>query len=92
MAEAVGSYWTRSGDFQVDLVGAGREPVARQVHFVGSVKWRDNRPFSQADLAELLVHRSAVPGARESTPLVAVSRDHAQVAVSAMTRIGMCCA
>jgi hypothetical protein len=79
MAEAVGSYWTRSGDFQVDLVGAGREPVARQIHFVGSVKWRDNRPFSQADLAELLVHRSAVPGATETTPLVAVSRDHAQV-------------
>lgn len=75
MAEVVGSYWTRSEDVQIDLVGADREPVAREIHFVGSIKWRDNRPFSHADLAELGVQRSALPGASDSTPLVAVSRE-----------------
>ncbi|MCL2581741.1 MAG: AAA family ATPase [Streptosporangiales bacterium] len=79
MAEVVGSYWTRAEDVQIDLVGADREPVAREIHFVGSIKWRDNRPFSQADLAELHVQRSQLPGASASTPLVAVSRAAAQL-------------
>jgi hypothetical protein len=73
MAEVIGSYWTRSEDLQIGLVGADREPIAKQIHFVGSVKWRDNRPFDQADLAELYVQRSALPGATDATPLVAVS-------------------
>lgn len=72
-AEVVGTYWTRSGDLQIDLVGADREPIAKEIRFVGSVKWRDNRPFDQTDLAELYVQRSALPGATEATPLVAVS-------------------
>jgi hypothetical protein len=75
VAEVVGSYWTRSDDLQIDLVGADREPVARRIHFVGSIKWRDNRPFTQADLAELYGQRSALPGASNATPLVAVSRE-----------------
>lgn len=79
MAEAVGSYWTRSEDLQIDLVGADREPVAREIRFVGSVKWRDNRPFGQRDLAELYVQRSALPGTTDSTALIAVSPDGATV-------------
>lgn len=75
IAEVVGSYWTRGEDLQIDLVGADREPVAKQIHFVGSIKWRDNRPFSQADLAGLYRQRSALPGASETTPLIAVSRE-----------------
>ena len=71
-AEVVGSYWTRSEDLQIDLAGADREPIARQIRFVGSVKWRVNRPFGQADLC---VHRSRLPGATNVPPLVAVSRD-----------------
>jgi AAA+ ATPase superfamily predicted ATPase len=78
-AEVVGSYWTRAEDLQIDLVGADREPVAREIRFVGSVKWRDNRPFGQADQAELYVQRSMLPGATDTTPLVAVSRDAARV-------------
>lgn len=72
-AEVVGSYWTRSEDLQIDLVGADREPIAKQIRFVGSVKWRDNRPFDQTDLAELYIQRSVLPGATDTTPLVAVS-------------------
>jgi uncharacterized protein len=74
-AEVIGSYWTRAEDLQIDLVGADREPVAKQIRFVGSVKWRDNRPFDQADLAELYMQRSVLPGATDATPLIAVSRD-----------------
>lgn len=77
LAEVVGSYWTRSEDVQIDLVGADREPVAREICFVGSIKWRDNRPFNHTDLAELHAQRSLLPGASASTPLVAVSREAA---------------
>ena len=70
----VGSYWTRSNTPQIDLVGADREPVAKRISFVGSVKWRENQPFDGHDLADLIVHRSQMPGADDATPLVAVSR------------------
>ncbi|MGW2817269.1 DUF234 domain-containing protein [Streptomyces sp. NPDC001415] len=36
--EAIGGWWNRENSPEIDFVGADREPVARQVHFVGSVK------------------------------------------------------
>ena len=73
----IGGYWTRTNDPEIDLVGADREPIAQRISFVGSVKWRDSHPFDDHDLAELAVHRSRMPGADESTPMVAVSRSQA---------------
>jgi hypothetical protein len=32
---AVGGYWTRTNDPEIDLVGADREPVAHRITFVG---------------------------------------------------------
>ena len=72
--QAIGGYWTRTNDPEIDLVGADREPVAQRISFVGSIKWRENRPFDERDLAELIAHRSRMPGADESTPLLAVAR------------------
>ncbi|GGL89414.1 MULTISPECIES: ATP-binding protein [Micromonospora] len=72
--EVIGGYWTRTNDPEIDLVGADREPVARRVSFVGSVKWLENRPFDAHDLGRLLLHRSLLPGADEDTEPVAVSR------------------
>ncbi|MPZ19738.1 MAG: ATPase [Luteitalea sp.] len=69
----VGSYWTRTGNEEVDLVGVDRWPGARSVVFVGSIKWRDQKPFNRYDLAALAGQRSRVPGASE-TALVVVSR------------------
>lgn len=71
---AIGGYWTRTNDPEVDLVGADREPVAKRITFVGSIKWQENRPFDNHDLARLILHRSRIPGADESTALLAVSR------------------
>jgi AAA+ ATPase superfamily predicted ATPase len=71
---AVGGFWTRTNDPEVDIVGADREPIAKRITCVGSIKWLERRPFDHHDLAQLLVHRSRLPGADESTPLVAVSR------------------
>jgi AAA+ ATPase superfamily predicted ATPase len=82
---AVGGYWTRTNDPEIDLVGADRSGVAGRVTFVGSVKWLENRPFDHRDLARLHHHRGQLPGATDHTPLVAVSR--AGCAVDGVTAI-----
>ncbi|MER6943434.1 DUF234 domain-containing protein [Nonomuraea sp. NPDC000554] len=76
---AIGGYWTRTNDPEIDLVGADREPIAKKITMLGSIKWLENRPFDHHDLSELIVHRSKMPGADTSTPLCAVSRSGCDV-------------
>lgn len=71
---AVGGWWNRQNNPEVDLVGADREPVASEVHFAGSVKWLNTQPFGRRDYDALARDVPAVPGAGADTPLVAVSR------------------
>ncbi|WP_149830855.1 ATP-binding protein [Streptomyces tailanensis] len=71
-APAVGGYWTRSNDVEIDLVGADRHPVAKQLLFLGSVKWLENSPFDSHDMVALQKHRAAITD--QPVPLVAVSR------------------
>lgn len=70
----VGAYWTRTNDPEIDIVLADRAPVAKAITGVGSIKWLENRPFDNHDLSRLVVHRSQLPGASDSTPLLVVSR------------------
>jgi len=70
----VGSYWTRSNSPEIDIVVADKAPIAEQIHAVGSIKWREDGPFNDADLGELLHQRGHLPGASATTPLVVVSR------------------
>jgi AAA+ ATPase superfamily predicted ATPase len=71
---AIGGYWTRTNDPEIDLVGADREPIAKKLTVVGSIKWLEHKPFDAKDLSRLIVHRSQLPGADEETPLLAVAR------------------
>lgn len=75
--EAIGAWWNRQNNPEVDLIGADRSPTARQTHFVGSIKWLDDQPFDHRDHANLSRALMAVPGATPDTPLIAVSRDGA---------------
>jgi hypothetical protein len=72
--DAMGGYWTRTNDPEIDLVGADRAPIAKKVTMAGSIKWLENKPFDGRDLARLVIHRSQLPGAGDTTPLLAVSR------------------
>jgi hypothetical protein len=72
--DAIGGWWNRQNNPEVDLVGADRGPVANAVHFVGSIKWLDSQPFGARDHHVLTRDLLAVPGAEPDTPLVAVSR------------------
>ncbi|WP_407676793.1 ATP-binding protein [Phytohabitans aurantiacus] len=71
-AQVVGAYWNRSSTIEIDIVGADREPVAKEVYFLGSIKWLERSPFDSHDLAALQKHRAALTD--EPVPLVAVSR------------------
>lgn len=71
-APVVGSYWTRSNSVEIDVVGADREPLARELLFLGSVKWLENAAFDDHDLLALQRHRAAVTD--DAVPLVAISR------------------
>jgi AAA+ ATPase superfamily predicted ATPase len=73
-AEALGGWWNRQNNPEIDLVGADREPVARRVHFLGSVKWLESQPFGRREYDSLVRAMLAVPGAEPTTALVAVSR------------------
>jgi hypothetical protein len=74
-ATAVGGWWNRAFDPEIDLIGADDAPVARTIYYAGSVKWLD-RQFDEHDLAALRRGSTAVPGFEPGqTALVAVSRE-----------------
>ena len=68
----IGSYWTRSNSVEIDVVGADREPVAKQLLFVGSIKWLERSAFDSHDLVALQRHRAAITD--QPIPLLAISR------------------
>ncbi len=70
----VGAYWTRTNDPEIDIVVADRAPVADRIEAVGSIKWLENKPFDDQDLAALITHRAQLPGASAQTPMIAVAR------------------
>ncbi|WP_233464048.1 DUF234 domain-containing protein [Nocardia gipuzkoensis] len=72
--ESVGGRGNRQNNPEIDLIGAAREPVAKTIHFVGSIKWLEDRPFDRHDYDALARSLPAVPGADHETALVAVSR------------------
>ncbi|MET8797279.1 ATP-binding protein [Nocardia sp. NPDC004568] len=72
--EAVGGWWNRRFDPEIDLVGADRGPIARNVYFAGSVKWLDT-PFDDHDMAALRKSISQMPDYEPGkTGLVIASR------------------
>ena len=77
-APVVGGYWTRSNDVEIDIVGADREPIAKQLLFLGSVKWLETGQFDDHDLIALQRHRDRVTP--DPVPLIAISRSGASAA------------
>jgi uncharacterized protein len=72
-ATAVGGWWNRAFDPEIDLIGCDRAPVARRLWYAGSVKWLDH-PFDSRDLAVLQRGASQVPGFDPGeTALISVS-------------------
>jgi AAA+ ATPase superfamily predicted ATPase len=72
--EDVGGWWNRQNNPEIDLVGIERVNSAKRVAFAGSIKWLERRPFDDHDYAALARDVWAIPGADETTALIAVSR------------------
>jgi hypothetical protein len=68
---AIGGWWPRSNNPEVDLVGADADP-ARAIEFVGTIKWRRSGRLSARDVAKLKEDAAHVPGAGPGTALVGV--------------------
>jgi AAA+ ATPase superfamily predicted ATPase len=60
-AQAVGGWWNRQFNPEIDIIGADRAPVAQTIFFAGSIKWLGG-PFDGRDLADLANGVVAVPG------------------------------
>ncbi|WP_257023682.1 DUF234 domain-containing protein [Cellulomonas oligotrophica] len=67
----VGGWWPRTNRQEIDLVGADDRP-AREIAFVGTVKWRASAPLTAADVTALATDATAVPGVTAATSLVGV--------------------
>jgi uncharacterized protein len=59
--DAVGGWWNRQFDPEIDLVGADRRPVAQRILFAGPIKWLAT-PFDSHDLADLTRGAAQIPG------------------------------
>lgn len=75
-AAAVGAFWTNDNRVEVDLVGADRrDPPAKRIAFVGSIRWRERRQVNKTDHAALVGQAMRIPGMDPArTATVAVSR------------------
>ncbi|MFR9751489.1 ATP-binding protein [Nocardia sp. 004] len=70
---AVGGWWNRAFNPEIDLIGADRSPVADRVLFAGAIKWLST-PFDRHDLADLSRGVASVPGfVPHETAMVIVS-------------------
>ncbi len=70
----VTGWWPRNNNPEVDLIGVDRWPHPDAVRFVGSIKWREDAPFTITDLRTLERDASIIPGVRPETQRVAVAR------------------
>lgn len=82
--EAIGGWWDRRGETEVDLVGTNsyRVPIA-----IGSVKWRHRRAFDSDDLADLTAARAVVPDAG-AAKLVAICPSGVRSGISVDVALG----
>jgi uncharacterized protein len=79
-AAHVSGWWPRNNNPEVDLIGVDAWPQPTAVCFVGSIKWREESPFTTTDLRALEQSIVATPGVNVDTPRVAVARTRVDAA------------
>jgi AAA+ ATPase superfamily predicted ATPase len=82
---AVGGWWTRSNNVEIDLVGMDS---GTGVALAGSIKWHESRSFDRADYASLLRDVVSLPGAKDDMRLIAVARTGTATADAPITCLG----
>ena len=67
-ANFVSAYWTRTNDPEVDLVGHAESYRPKSAAFLGSIKWREDAPFSRQDAAALAAAAHTSPTHQQHHP------------------------
>lgn len=70
---AVGAWWNRQHNPQIDIVAMNDERHAG-IAFAGSIKWHETQPFGLREYNALVRDVHSVPGVSDQTTLLAVSR------------------
>lgn len=70
---AVGGWWNRQHNPQVDIVAKNDERHA-SIAFAGSIKWHEAQPFGLREYNALVRDVHSVPGVSDQTTLLAVAR------------------
>jgi len=70
---AVGAWWNRQHNPQIDIVAKNDERHAG-IAFAGSIKWHETQPFGLREYNALVRDVYSVPGVNDQTTLLAVSR------------------
>lgn len=70
-AKAVGAWWPRNNNPEIDLFGADDRP-AGNIYFVGTIKWRTDKPLTSREAAQLVTDAASVPGAPPAVATVGV--------------------
>lgn len=70
-ARAVGAWWPRNNNPEIDLIGADDRP-AGNIYFVGTIKWRTDKPLTSREAAQLVTDAASVPGAPPDVATVGV--------------------
>jgi uncharacterized protein len=70
----VSGWWPRNNTPEVDVIGVDGWPYPTTVCFAGSIKWREESPFTITDLRALERDLAVVPGVTEHTTRIAVAR------------------
>jgi hypothetical protein len=71
---AVGGWWNRQNNPEIDLVGMSAEGGGKHVAFTGSIKWHETHGFTRREYARLVRDAPYVPGVTDATAMLAVTR------------------
>jgi uncharacterized protein len=80
--EQVGAWWDRTNQHEYDIAASAR---AGTVGWLGTIKWRPNKPVTAAEIAALAEGRADVPGAAQARLLAVCPSGSAEGAGADMT-------
>jgi hypothetical protein len=71
---AVGGWWNRQNNPEIDIVGMSTEGSGKNVSFIGSIKWHEARGLTRREYGDLVRDTPFVSGVTDATALLAVTR------------------
>jgi hypothetical protein len=71
---AVGGWWNRQNNPEVDIVGMGAQGGGKNVSFIGSIKWHESHGMTRREYGDLVRDAPYVSGVTDATAMLAVTR------------------